>query len=393
MVKTDVKNIDDGYEVDVDLPDLKKEEIHLEPNNGYLTISTVKSPKKDYELTGRFEFALQECQTIRVPQICHPTLVQDDDGVMIEIRMLKQLERCRTDIYKISLIIMCRHVANAQDAQRSIERAQRHVFIPYAFVICRIGITLIEYMIDQHVFKSNIPIRQNAFQTGSGIFISTIGTCNASVRYEAKTLCGFFNKREKVCAEPTHQKQRILLQRKCRKQIEVFFRFEVRKRLLHREKRLIVSEMQCKRCASKTLQTYEEGKSSVLQDSDPFALYLPVCVCVPIAFGSRRQRKVKGQLALYHSDGFTAFKHGFQYAFAAARTAAFINKCCADATRIVSAGGGEHPFPTFCLQAAQAVLSLQRTIAQPIVADFGIALRIGMANQMQRGIQLLAKGF
>ena len=49
MMKTDVKELDDSYEVDVDLPGFKKDEIHLELNNGYLTISTEKSVEKDNE--------------------------------------------------------------------------------------------------------------------------------------------------------------------------------------------------------------------------------------------------------------------------------------------------------------------------------------------------------
>ena len=38
MMKTDVKETDEGYEVDVELPGFKKDEIQLELNNGYLTI-------------------------------------------------------------------------------------------------------------------------------------------------------------------------------------------------------------------------------------------------------------------------------------------------------------------------------------------------------------------
>ena len=35
VMKTDVKETDDGYEVDVDLPGFKKDEIHLELKDGY----------------------------------------------------------------------------------------------------------------------------------------------------------------------------------------------------------------------------------------------------------------------------------------------------------------------------------------------------------------------
>ena len=49
MMKTDVKETDSGYEVDVDLPGFKKDEIQLELNDGYLTISAEKGLDKDEE--------------------------------------------------------------------------------------------------------------------------------------------------------------------------------------------------------------------------------------------------------------------------------------------------------------------------------------------------------
>ena len=53
MMKTDVKETDEGYEVDVDLPGFSKDEIKLELNNGYLTISTEKSLEKKDEKKGK----------------------------------------------------------------------------------------------------------------------------------------------------------------------------------------------------------------------------------------------------------------------------------------------------------------------------------------------------
>ena len=53
MMKTDVKETDSGYEVDVDLPGFKKEEIHLDLDNGYLTISTEKALENKEEKKGR----------------------------------------------------------------------------------------------------------------------------------------------------------------------------------------------------------------------------------------------------------------------------------------------------------------------------------------------------
>lgn len=47
IMKTDVKETDDSYELDMDLPGFKKEDINATLNNGYLTISAGKSLDKD----------------------------------------------------------------------------------------------------------------------------------------------------------------------------------------------------------------------------------------------------------------------------------------------------------------------------------------------------------
>jgi len=47
MMKTDVKELEDGYEIAVDLPGFSKDEIKLELNDGTLTISTQKSLNMD----------------------------------------------------------------------------------------------------------------------------------------------------------------------------------------------------------------------------------------------------------------------------------------------------------------------------------------------------------
>ena len=49
VMKTDVKETEDSYEVDVDLPGFKKDEIKLELNQGYLVISAEKSLEKTNE--------------------------------------------------------------------------------------------------------------------------------------------------------------------------------------------------------------------------------------------------------------------------------------------------------------------------------------------------------
>ena len=47
VMKTDVKETDTGYEVDIDLPVFKKDEINAQLDNGYLTISAAKGLDKD----------------------------------------------------------------------------------------------------------------------------------------------------------------------------------------------------------------------------------------------------------------------------------------------------------------------------------------------------------
>ena len=49
LMKTDVKDTKDGYEVDIDLPGFKKDEIKIQLNNGTLTVSAAKGLDKDEE--------------------------------------------------------------------------------------------------------------------------------------------------------------------------------------------------------------------------------------------------------------------------------------------------------------------------------------------------------
>ena len=46
-MKTDVKETDSGYEVDIDLPGFKKDEINVQLDNGYLSISAAKVLDKE----------------------------------------------------------------------------------------------------------------------------------------------------------------------------------------------------------------------------------------------------------------------------------------------------------------------------------------------------------
>ena len=47
MMKTDVKQTENGYDVAVDLPGCKKEDVQMELNDGYLTIQAVRNHSND----------------------------------------------------------------------------------------------------------------------------------------------------------------------------------------------------------------------------------------------------------------------------------------------------------------------------------------------------------
>ncbi len=55
VMKTDVKETDNGYEIDIDLPGFKKDEINAKLENGYLTISASKGlDKEEIKKEGRY---------------------------------------------------------------------------------------------------------------------------------------------------------------------------------------------------------------------------------------------------------------------------------------------------------------------------------------------------
>ncbi len=49
IMRTDVRKTDGGYEMDIDLPGFKKDEINIELKDGYLTISAAKGLDKDQQ--------------------------------------------------------------------------------------------------------------------------------------------------------------------------------------------------------------------------------------------------------------------------------------------------------------------------------------------------------
>ena len=54
VMKTDLKEHEDGYEISVDLPGFKKDQIQLQLSNGYLTVSAAKGvEEEDKDKKGR----------------------------------------------------------------------------------------------------------------------------------------------------------------------------------------------------------------------------------------------------------------------------------------------------------------------------------------------------
>ena len=47
MMKTDIRETDGSYELDIDLPGFKKDEIQIQLENGYVTVSAAKGLDKD----------------------------------------------------------------------------------------------------------------------------------------------------------------------------------------------------------------------------------------------------------------------------------------------------------------------------------------------------------
>ncbi len=56
LMKTDIKELEKGYQLEIDLPGFKKEEISVALENGYLTISAAKGLDRDEKEkeTGRY---------------------------------------------------------------------------------------------------------------------------------------------------------------------------------------------------------------------------------------------------------------------------------------------------------------------------------------------------
>ena len=55
VMKTDIKEMEDRFELDIDLPGYKKEDVHAELKDGYLTINAeTKSDKDEKDAEGKY---------------------------------------------------------------------------------------------------------------------------------------------------------------------------------------------------------------------------------------------------------------------------------------------------------------------------------------------------
>lgn len=54
LMRTDVKETEQGYEIAIDLPGFKKENVSAKLENGYLTISASKNAKKEEKEEGKY---------------------------------------------------------------------------------------------------------------------------------------------------------------------------------------------------------------------------------------------------------------------------------------------------------------------------------------------------
>ena len=84
-MKTDVHEHDDHYEVDIDLPGFKKDEVTLELENGYLTVTAAKGLDKD-ETTKKGKLIRQEryAGTLQRSFYVGEELTQADIGAKLE---------------------------------------------------------------------------------------------------------------------------------------------------------------------------------------------------------------------------------------------------------------------------------------------------------------------
>ena len=83
-MKTDVREHEDHYEVDVDLPGFKKDEITLELQNGYLTVTAAKGLDKEETNKGKVIRKERYAGTLQRSFYVGDSLTEADIGAKLE---------------------------------------------------------------------------------------------------------------------------------------------------------------------------------------------------------------------------------------------------------------------------------------------------------------------
>ncbi len=100
LMKTDIQEKDDGYELSIDLPGFKKDELKVELNNGYMTISAEKSLNKDEENHGKLIRQERYSGTMQRSFYVGSSLTEEDIHCAYENGVLK-VDLPKKDVRKV----------------------------------------------------------------------------------------------------------------------------------------------------------------------------------------------------------------------------------------------------------------------------------------------------
>ena len=98
LMKTDIRETDTNYELAIDLPGFKKDEIHIELKNGYLTISAAKGLDKD-EKAPEGKYIRQDRYTDLQPK---DVSAKFTDGIL-ELTFPKEAPKKEPDVTRVEI--------------------------------------------------------------------------------------------------------------------------------------------------------------------------------------------------------------------------------------------------------------------------------------------------
>ena len=89
-MKTDVRETEDGYELDIDLPGFKKDEVTAQLDNGYLTIQASKGLDKEQK-DKKGKYIRKECYAGSMSRSCYvgDAITEEDVHAKYEDGILK----------------------------------------------------------------------------------------------------------------------------------------------------------------------------------------------------------------------------------------------------------------------------------------------------------------